>query len=140
MGCICGPRHPQVKLPSQAEFLESVENWLEKDPNSVTALQIRASIKANSSDPSLRDGQGALEDIERVIEMEEANGKLNGGRQHRLYLRIRAAAYAELRQFDLAVESAQAALDLAVTKTIRFFIERELECYKKRKRCRTALI
>lgn len=103
--------------------VEHLDKALEIDPNNVDALRYRAVLRT-CPESGFRDGEGALCDITRAMDIANANGRLNGDWLHRLYLRIRAAANAELTQYDIAI--ATEALDLSITKSARDQVKREL--------------
>lgn len=110
--------------------VEHLDRALEFDPDNAYALRYRAKLRSTCPDARFRDGDGALCDVNRAMDLENENGRLNGDWLHRLYLRIRAAAYAELGQYDIAIAVATEALDLSITKLARHRVEREIEQYE----------
>ncbi len=113
-----------------AAAIEHLNNALEFDRDNKHALRNRAKLKATCPEPTFRDGPGALRDITRVLQLEGSAGRLNGDWLHRLYLRIQAAAYAELRQFDTAIKIANEALAISITNLAKDKVNRELERYR----------
>jgi tetratricopeptide (TPR) repeat protein len=113
-----------------ATAIVHLDNALELEPDNKHALRSRAKLKATCPEPLFRDGPGALRDITRVLQLEGSTGRLNGDWLHRLCLRIQAAAYAELRQFDIAIAIANEALGLSITKLAKDKVNRELERYR----------
>ena len=110
--------------------VEHLNKALEFDPDNVNALRYRAKLRSTCPESGFRDGDGALCDITRAMDIENANDRLNGDWLHRLYLRIRAAAHAELGQYDIAITIANEALELSITKLARDKVKRELAQYE----------
>jgi tetratricopeptide (TPR) repeat protein len=113
-----------------AAAMEHIDKALEYDSSNVNALRYRAKLRSTCPDAAYRDGEGALRDITRAMDIENADGRLNGDWLHRLYLRIRAAAHAELGQFDIAIATANEALDLSITRLAQDKVKRELAQYE----------
>ena len=90
----------------------------------------RASLRATCPDASFRRGESALEDARMAMTLAEHCGELNGDWKHRVYLQVLAAACAETNNFAEAIKFQTAALDLALTKTVRSQISQRLELYR----------
>src|SRR6266403_1028728 len=88
-----------------AEAIHHYEKAVQISPKSISALSNLAWLLATSSNDALRDGNKA------VKLAGEANQLLGG--TNPIVLRTLAAAYAETRQFGKAIESAEAAIQLA---------------------------
>ena len=88
-----------------AEAITHYKNALEISPRSISAANNLAWLLATSSTASLRNGDKALE-------LARQANQLSGG-ANPLVLGTLAAAYAETRQFERAIEIAQAASQLA---------------------------
>ena len=80
---------------------------LQSNPENAQACDGMAWLLATVSDISLRDGK-------RAVELAQHANQLAKG-QNPLFLRTLAAANAQLRQFDEAIQNAQAAIELAQT-------------------------
>ncbi len=93
------------KLGRYGEAVAAVEACLAEDPQCADALGAQAWMLATCPDDSFRDGQRALEAAQAA---EQRSDAASFGWERSL-----AAAYAELGQFDRAVEHAQNVLDLA---------------------------
>jgi tetratricopeptide (TPR) repeat protein len=92
-----------------AEAIMHYEKALGISPRSVSAQNNLAWLLATCSDASLRNGDKALE-------LARQANQFSGG-ANPLVLRTLAAAYAEIRQFGKAAETAQAALQLAKVRS-----------------------
>jgi protein O-mannosyl-transferase len=92
------------------QAMNEYELALKNDPDLALAANNLAWMKATSSDDSLRSGA-------RAVQLAELANQLSGG-EDPLILHTLAAAYAEDRQFEKAVEVAQHALDIAETQGI----------------------
>ncbi len=117
---------------SQEDYGKAVQHLdtaLHFDPNNTEALRVRAQLRSTCPDAEFRDGKGALRDICRAMNIAMSIGRLNGDWLHRRYLRIRAAAHAELSQYELAISFAMKALKLSITRRARDSVENELEKY-----------
>ena len=88
-----------------AEAITHYKNALQISPRSISAANNLAWLLATSSTASLRNGDKALE-------LARQANQLSGG-ANPLVLGTLAAAYAETRQFERAIEIAQAASQLA---------------------------
>lgn len=77
---------------------------LEREPNNVKILRELAWIKATSKDAQWRNGPEALQLARRAVELAPSDADFH---------QVLAAAYAENRQFDHAIDSARRALKLA---------------------------
>jgi tetratricopeptide (TPR) repeat protein len=88
-----------------ADAIQHYEKALQVSPTSIPALTNLAWLLATCSNETLRDGKKAVELAG------QANQLLNG--TNPLVLRTLAAGYAETGQFDKAIETAQAAIQLA---------------------------
>jgi protein O-mannosyl-transferase len=101
------------------------EAALKISPHSVIAQSNLAWVLATSSDKSLRNGR-------KAIELAEEANRVFGG-QDPIALRTLAAAHAENRQFDKAIEVARRALQLAVRQNNQALAEelsREIRLYE----------
>jgi tetratricopeptide (TPR) repeat protein len=97
-----------VALDQKGETAEAIHHYekaVQISPNSISALTNLAWLLATSSNDALRDGNKA------VKLAGEANQLL--GSTNPIVLRTLAAGYAEAGQFGKAIESAQAAIQLA---------------------------
>jgi protein O-mannosyl-transferase len=97
------------------QAMNEYELALKNDPDLALAANNLAWMKATSSDDSLRSGA-------RAVQLAELANQLSGG-EDPLILHTLAAAYAEDRQFEKAVEVAQHALDIAETHGISSLAE-----------------
>lgn len=118
--------------------MQHLDTALYYDPTNTEALRVRAQLRSTCPDAEFRYGEGALRDICRAMNIEMSIGRLNGDWLHRLYLRIRAAAHAELSQYTLAISFAMKALELSITRQAREDVENELEKYIAREPLRVA--
>ncbi len=109
--------------------LQHLNTALELDPNNTEALRVRAHLRSTCPDAEFRDGEGALRDVCRAMNIESSNGRLSGDWLHRLYLQIRAAAHAELSQYELAILFAMKALELSISRRARDSVENDLARY-----------
>jgi tetratricopeptide (TPR) repeat protein len=108
-----------------AEAITHYKNALEISPRSISAANNLAWLLATSSTASLRNGDKALE-------LARQANQLSGG-ANPLVLGTLAAAYAETRQFERAIEIAQAASQLAKMQGESALVARlqqETELYK----------
>jgi tetratricopeptide (TPR) repeat protein len=90
---------------------EAVAHWkesLEIRPDDMNAQAYLAWVLATSPDASLRDGAKAIELAKKVLE--------HAGHADVVVLRTLAAGYAESGRFSEAIETAQQALQLAITQ------------------------
>jgi tetratricopeptide (TPR) repeat protein len=90
---------------------EAVAHWKESlaiRPDDMNAQAYLAWVLATSPDPSLRDGAKAIELAKKVLE--------HAGHADVVVLRTLAAGYAESHRFSEAIETAQQALQLAITQ------------------------
>jgi Flp pilus assembly protein TadD len=97
-----------VALDEKGETAEAIEHYekaLEISPQSVPALSNLAWLLATCSNALLRNGS-------KAVEIARHADQLSGG-TNTLVLRTLAAAYAESGQFESAIESARAAVQLA---------------------------
>jgi Flp pilus assembly protein TadD len=97
-----------VALDEKGETAEAIEHYekaLEISPQSVPALSNLAWLLATCSNALLRNGS-------KAVEIARHADQLSGG-NNTLVLRTLAAAYAESGQFESAIESARAAVQLA---------------------------
>jgi tetratricopeptide (TPR) repeat protein len=101
-----------------AEAIEHYEKALEISPQSVSALNNLAWLLATSSNGSLRNGT-------RAVQFARKADQLSVG-TNAVVLRTLAAAYAETGQFGKAIESTQAAMQLAQSQRAESLIN-ELE-------------
>jgi tetratricopeptide (TPR) repeat protein len=101
-----------------AEAIEHYEKALEISPQSVSALNNLAWLLATSSNGSLRNGT-------RAVQFAQKADQLSVG-TNAVVLRTLAAAYAETGQFGKAIESTQAAMQLAQSQRAESLIN-ELE-------------
>jgi tetratricopeptide (TPR) repeat protein len=88
-----------------AEAIQHYEKALEISPQSVSALNNLAWLLATCSNAPLRNGA-------RAIQLARQADQLSGG-TNALVLRTLAAGYAEAGQFEKAIESARAAMQVA---------------------------
>jgi tetratricopeptide (TPR) repeat protein len=96
-------------LDGQGKCAEAMLSWREAlrlQPNNVDTVDQVAWRLATSPDASLRNGEKALELAQRAIRLSNGNDPKRLG--------TLAAAYAEVRRFSEAVETAERAIDLAV--------------------------
>ncbi len=100
-----GESYTLFKLGRYGEAIAAVETCLAEDSQCADALGAQAWMLATCPDDSLRDGQRALEAAQAA---EKRSHAASFGWEKSL-----AAAYAELGQFDRAVEHAQNVLNLA---------------------------
>ncbi len=124
MGCWC--KHETLEY---AEAMQYFNTALELEPNAPGVLEARASLFAMCPDAAIRDGDAALRDAKRAIEIARSNG-LDRGWRERQYLETLAAAYAEVNDFEKAIEIQLEALALAITKRNREPLQSRLELYE----------
>jgi protein O-mannosyl-transferase len=86
------------------EAVQVFLSGLKREPNNVKILRELAWIKATSKDAQLRNGPEALQLARRAVELSPTDADFH---------QVLAAAYAENRQFDLAISSARRALQLS---------------------------
>lgn len=116
---------PTPEAFSFSEAVSYIETAVQLDPNSIMAVHLLAWIRATAPDSTLRDGRKALvlaEEICRRILCRDPNS-----------LDTLAAAYAENGQFDVAVDAARTAADLARTNgklTLESRIRERLALYQ----------
>src|SRR6266404_207934 len=97
-----------VALDQKGETAEAIQNYeraVEISPTSISALTNLAWLLATSSNEALRDGN-------KAVKLAGQANQLLGG-TNPVVLRTLAAGYAETRQFAKAIESAEAAIQLA---------------------------
>ncbi len=87
-----------------AKALEHYNTALDLDPNCVLALCARADLRATCPDGAYRNGQGAVSDATRALEIARSRGGPRQDRFCRMYLRVLAAAHAEAGDFSTAIE------------------------------------
>jgi serine/threonine-protein kinase len=98
---------------------------LEINPNSVPVIRNLSWVLATCSEPSLRNGL-------RAVGLAEQANRLTGGSSPAILATL-AAAYAETERFEEAVETAQAALQLAKTQSdtdLASMLRREIKLYE----------
>jgi protein O-mannosyl-transferase len=108
-----------------AEAIQHYEKALETFPQSVSALNNLAWSLATSSNPSLRNGARA---VQLARQADQLSGSTNA-----LVLRTLAAAYAETGQFEKAIESGRAAMQVAQMQgdgSLATALEQELALYE----------
>lgn len=102
-------------------------------PNDAHACDARASLLATSPDAAVRDGVAALRDAHRALELADAQGTLDGGWKHCVYLQILAAALAEVGDWAGALQPQREALALAVTNRGRDLSQTRLKAYRSQR-------
>jgi tetratricopeptide (TPR) repeat protein len=117
-----------VALDEKGETAEAIQHYdkaLEISPKSIPALTNLAWVIATCSNGSLRNGARAVEIARRANE-------LSGG-SNPIVLRALAAAYAEAGQFEKAIETAGAAIQLSRLSgdhSLSWAIEGQLRLYQ----------
>lgn len=107
------------------EAIAHYEQALKLSPHSVSAQNSLAWALASSSDASLRDGPRAVQLAEQARQVLP--------REEPVILHTLAAAYAENRQFDKAIQTAQHALQLALREgesALTEDLRREIKLYQ----------
>jgi tetratricopeptide (TPR) repeat protein len=116
-----------VALDEKGETAEAIQHYdkaLEISPKSIPALTNLAWVIATCSNGSLRNGARAVEIARRADE-------LSGG-SNPIVLRTLAAAYAEAGQFEKAIETARAAIQLSRMSgdhSLSWALEEQLRLY-----------
>jgi tetratricopeptide (TPR) repeat protein len=108
-----------------AEAIQHYEKALEISPRSVAALTNLAWLLATCSNGSLRDGS-------KAVEVARQANQLSGG-TNALVLHTLAAAYAEAGQFEKAIETALAAMQLSRLsgdRSLSSALEEQLRFYR----------
>ncbi|PWT78964.1 MAG: hypothetical protein C5B58_14500 [Acidobacteria bacterium] len=108
-----------------AEAIQHYEKALETLPQSISALNNLAWSLATSFNPSLRKGARA---VQLARQADQLSGSTNA-----LVLRTLAAAYAETGQFEKAIESGRAAMEVARIQgdnPLAGELEQEIALYK----------
>jgi len=98
----------EVSMPEAFSFAEGIsyiERAIQLDPDSITLMQLLAWLRATAPEQALRDGKRAVDLAERACHR-------TGYRDPNL-LDTLAAAYAENGQFEVAIDTAQTAAQLA---------------------------
>jgi tetratricopeptide (TPR) repeat protein len=117
-----------VALDEKGETAEAIQHYdkaLEISPKSIPALTNLAWVIATCSNGSLRNGARAVEIARRADE-------LSGG-SNPIVLRALAAAYAEAGQFEKAIETAGAAIQLSRLSgdhSLSWALEEQLHLYQ----------
>jgi Flp pilus assembly protein TadD len=117
-----------VALDEKGETAEAIEHYekaLKLSPQSVPALSNLAWLLATCSNALLRNGS-------KAVEIARHADQLSGG-TNTLVLRTLAAAYAESGQFESAIESARAAVQLARMhgdRSLATELEQEIALYE----------
>lgn len=117
--------HAYTMTGQLPKAVTAFEHVVQLQPSDVAALASLANILATCPDPSVRDGQRAVEAARKASD-------LMSGRRPEL-LNTLAAAYAESGDFDAAIRTATRALELSSQDPRRSAeIQRRLELYKRR--------
>lgn len=111
----------------KSEFAKAVADFdraLELDPKNNSTYESLAWLRATCPNPEFRDGRKALASATRACEMSASKRAQS--------LCVLAAAYAEIGDFDNAVETQKKALDIASEDEREYFSE-ILETYQRRR-------
>ncbi len=117
-----------------AEAREAWERGLERDPNHIDMLYNLTWLLATCVDPEIRDGHRALTYAQRACELTDYEDPF--------LLDALGVAYAELGQFDKAIEAARKAIELAQKQRHGHFANTmllRLELYKLKRPYRDAM-
>lgn len=112
---------------------------LKLHPFHTSALRLKSCILSTCDDPAYRDGKEALWIAMHAMEIDRSVNKFDRCWLHRLYLRLQAAAYAEMSDFDSAVRYMGMVSRMAITKSSKTKAEKELLLYSNNQPCRHCL-
>ncbi len=113
-----------------AKAIEHYNAAIRLDPNCVLALCARADLRSTCPDPVYRDGDGAVSDASKALEIARRNGGPRQDQFHRMYLRVLAAAHAEAGDFSKAIEVESQGFGLTVSRLRTEEIQHRLSAYK----------
>lgn len=116
-----------------AKALDHLNKAVQLDPTFSAALCARADLRATCPDPEYRDGAYAIDDATSALNLARAAGLLKNDWQHRMYLRIVAAAFAEAGDFAGALQVETELTNMAITKKTKLEGEQRMESYRVHK-------
>jgi tetratricopeptide (TPR) repeat protein len=113
-----------------ARALELFNRSIELDANFAYARCARANLLATCPDSAYRNGLSAVADALEALDIARRKGQLNQDWQHRMYLRVLAAAYAETRDFAAALEAERQSMSFTITNFAAGIIMMHVEKYE----------
>lgn len=124
-GAFGGRGQIRFQMHDFAGTLADCEEAIRLDPKEAWPFALRAWLRSTCTAPAFRDGKLALDDANRACGL--------GGLNHAFAVDALAAAYAEIGDFDKAVETERQAIDLAQTETLAQGMKDRLALYKQKK-------
>ncbi len=113
-----------------AVALELYNKVIALDSRFAYALCYRADLLATCPEAQFRDGVKAVADATLALNVGREEGFLQNDWRHRMFLRVLAAAYAEIGDFTAAMEAENEALAFTVTKRAARTIKHYLSSYR----------
>ncbi|QDT48177.1 hypothetical protein Pan258_22170 [Symmachiella dynata] len=113
-----------------AKALDHLNTAIRLDGNFAYALCSRADLRATCPDAAYRDSEAAVDDATKAFNIARIEGRLNQDWQHRMFLRVLAAAHAEAGNYGAAIEIENEALRFTITKSATRKITTRLAKYE----------